>query len=417
MPNGEIENAETLNQQLKVTFSRPMNKETVENGFSMLPNVNGTFSWSQNTLFYTPTEPLAYDTTYSLSTNVAVKDKYRRSIKDNNAMSIKTKQANYLFIGEGSQLFLGDISGSTTQLTQDLDLIDYYLDRSTFTIILQHYDNVTTFPRFSLLDIQTKKLQPILDQFVGKIYFSTFDENTSTLYFNFNDKTKIDFRNYIYTYNLLTQEIRTININDAFIFAFWPLPDQQSLLIQDLESRFFLYNMDTFEFDLLGTYLEYIDVKPDGSRIHFRKSEPMSRVIEVSSENKALTEKEIDAVLPTINAQGDLLAYSYKPYPVDNIQDIPNFRLRIISLKDNTILTDLEDTDSSFEYPVFSPNSQYVALTNQTRIQGEPSGYILPSLRQNVSSVDSAVKKIRFYDVHNKKLLDVQVDGKMVTWL
>jgi hypothetical protein len=41
-------------QQLKFTFSRPMDHESVEQGFGTYPAAEGKISWSGRTMFFTP---------------------------------------------------------------------------------------------------------------------------------------------------------------------------------------------------------------------------------------------------------------------------------------------------------------------------------------------------------------------------
>ncbi|MFW6121576.1 MAG: Ig-like domain-containing protein [Petrotogales bacterium] len=44
--------------ELSVEFSEPMNKSSVEAAFSTSPEINGSFSWNENTLIFTPSDLL-----------------------------------------------------------------------------------------------------------------------------------------------------------------------------------------------------------------------------------------------------------------------------------------------------------------------------------------------------------------------
>jgi len=52
---------------ISVNFSAPMNKSSVESAFSILPEVNGSFTWDDDTLIFTPSSPLENATTYTIT--------------------------------------------------------------------------------------------------------------------------------------------------------------------------------------------------------------------------------------------------------------------------------------------------------------------------------------------------------------
>ncbi|WP_455391927.1 Ig-like domain-containing protein [[Eubacterium] cellulosolvens] len=62
---------------LKVTFNKPMVKESVEGAFNISPAVEGTFTWSNDdkTLTFTPVENLPYITTYTITIGTEAIDK------------------------------------------------------------------------------------------------------------------------------------------------------------------------------------------------------------------------------------------------------------------------------------------------------------------------------------------------------
>ena len=59
---------------INVTFSEAMNKSSVQASFSTTPATNGSFSWNQNTMTYTPDSNLAYSTMYSVTVGTGAKD-------------------------------------------------------------------------------------------------------------------------------------------------------------------------------------------------------------------------------------------------------------------------------------------------------------------------------------------------------
>ncbi len=53
-----------VDEPITITFSQPMDRESVEKAFSVTPQVKGTASWSKNTFIFRPEEGWARDTTY-----------------------------------------------------------------------------------------------------------------------------------------------------------------------------------------------------------------------------------------------------------------------------------------------------------------------------------------------------------------
>ncbi|UCE36614.1 MAG: Ig-like domain-containing protein [Thermoplasmata archaeon] len=59
---------------ISVTFSEAMNQASVESAFSISPTVSGTYSWSSNTLTFTPSDDFSYDTQYSITIGTGAQD-------------------------------------------------------------------------------------------------------------------------------------------------------------------------------------------------------------------------------------------------------------------------------------------------------------------------------------------------------
>jgi len=63
-----------ISTKIKVTFSEPMDQESVESAFSIEPPVSGAFSWSGNTLTFAPDESLTADITYTVTIDASASD-------------------------------------------------------------------------------------------------------------------------------------------------------------------------------------------------------------------------------------------------------------------------------------------------------------------------------------------------------
>jgi uncharacterized membrane protein/bacillopeptidase F (M6 metalloprotease family) len=70
-PTGENK---SIASAISITFSEEMNTTSVESAFTITPAVTGTFSWSGNTLTFTPTSDLSYETEYDITIATGAKD-------------------------------------------------------------------------------------------------------------------------------------------------------------------------------------------------------------------------------------------------------------------------------------------------------------------------------------------------------
>ena len=65
---------EPVTTRITVTFSEAMNTSSAQSAFSTFPDTTGSFSWSGNTMNYTPDSILAYSTTYNVTVGTGAMD-------------------------------------------------------------------------------------------------------------------------------------------------------------------------------------------------------------------------------------------------------------------------------------------------------------------------------------------------------
>src|SRR5260221_11327 len=78
--SGSTTQADAVNQQLKISFSRPMEQDSVIKNFSISPAVDGNVSWSNNTLFFTPKLAFQYSQKYTATISTDATDIYGRPL-------------------------------------------------------------------------------------------------------------------------------------------------------------------------------------------------------------------------------------------------------------------------------------------------------------------------------------------------
>jgi hypothetical protein len=70
----------SINTFITISFDEPMNTDITESAFIIIPFVNGTLAWDENTLFFIPDNVLDYGTTYYVQLGIEAKDAAGNSI-------------------------------------------------------------------------------------------------------------------------------------------------------------------------------------------------------------------------------------------------------------------------------------------------------------------------------------------------
>ena len=82
-----------VNTQLTVTFSEAMNQASAQSAFSTSSAITGSFSWSGNTMTYTPSSYLAYSTSYTVTIGTGAKDLAGNSLQSTYSRQFSTASA------------------------------------------------------------------------------------------------------------------------------------------------------------------------------------------------------------------------------------------------------------------------------------------------------------------------------------
>ncbi len=64
----------SVHTNINITFNKQMNKQSVEDAFSINPSVTGIFNWEGNKVIFTPDMPLAYQTKYTVTLSQVATD-------------------------------------------------------------------------------------------------------------------------------------------------------------------------------------------------------------------------------------------------------------------------------------------------------------------------------------------------------
>jgi len=95
-PRNGATNIPITTSSLSLTFNQPIDHTSVQERFSMSPNIGGTFSWSGNTLTYTFSSALSYGTKYTITISSGVIATYGINSVSNITSSFTTKPETVL---------------------------------------------------------------------------------------------------------------------------------------------------------------------------------------------------------------------------------------------------------------------------------------------------------------------------------
>lgn len=118
--------------QIKVIFNQPVDKKDVEFRFLTVPKINGTFSWSENTMFFN-IDKLSYETTYNITIPREIKPSF----------GIPNKKSFNLSFTTEPMPFKNDIPISKTKyikggsLSAIVNVLAFYKIKATEETILQ----------------------------------------------------------------------------------------------------------------------------------------------------------------------------------------------------------------------------------------------------------------------------------------
>lgn len=104
--------------QFLIRFNRLMNEKSVEEGFTIVPKVSGSFSWAGRTFAFTPTEPLLYGQSYTLILRGAEDRAGKKMLVT--TLQTKTRDQSVVFLNEqGNILQVSIKDGNQNQLTNE----------------------------------------------------------------------------------------------------------------------------------------------------------------------------------------------------------------------------------------------------------------------------------------------------------
>lgn len=94
-----------VSTSISVAFDQEVDQSSAQAAFSITPAVSGTFKWSGNSFTFTPSQRLAYSTTYTVKLNAGIKSIYGIDSREAQQFSFTTASNFYLIPGFSAASF------------------------------------------------------------------------------------------------------------------------------------------------------------------------------------------------------------------------------------------------------------------------------------------------------------------------
>jgi hypothetical protein len=409
-------------QQIKIHFTRPMNQKTVEKAFTITPQVNGNFSWSGETVFFSAKEPLTANTEYSITFNQTGKttpeDVYKKALAGFH-QNFKTPPAILAYIGNDDQLYISELDQEPIKITHSKTVTQFtaagysgkivYIDKSLSSpyskVFVYDINTGLTIELFK--DMEADFSDPSLSMDGTRLYLlsvspgkEVYTTQKDVYEYNFLKKTKKNFPKIIKDHPQLV--------------SIWLLPDGNTFLFNDYEANFYLRPIAENKSTLIGKVNDFFGGYTFmGDKLLFGDTDakdnwrPFLKLYDGKSFN--IVREKDSAIFYEISLDGKYVVYSFLP---DNEEeDVTDQRLgiKVVSVENNNVILSHIEDDISLERGKISPDNSILAVEMYKR-----TGHFLDIFGVSPQKEYSQLKLI---DLKSGKFLNQTLDGKNAMWI
>ncbi|MEP7104056.1 MAG: Ig-like domain-containing protein [Candidatus Dojkabacteria bacterium] len=438
---GGKENAEFLQQRIKIYFSRPVEK-TADNksidfrGYIKIdPQIDFNLSWNGNTLNIIPKNTLDEDTEYKLDVLPGFKDVYGNTIEDKFEYTFKTKALNFAYLEKNypaakDKVISRDAKNTNSKvLAEDNNIKQYSINKDYITLITINSDLTNTIKIINLKDNSTKDLS------FNKASVSKIDlSNTlnAFIYIYQQVEPKGQFLqplsgNLIKIYDLSTGAITDFNpqntASDVMDASF--SPDGKSILYRSSDSYYFLAPLDNSSDPIsIGKYTGTGGFNFDGTKIIFTSYDPLATyssfpfVVIFTSDRKTIniTDPANYIVDPKFFNKDDNILFGEKDQDLlgsQGIFKIVNGIKGEASVGDYTFKDSMSDSVRSLELPMASWDDNYII----TERYGKEALLDYQNQRSFINQAKPYKADLVIFDLKNNTILTEVKNGIDAKWL
>lgn len=261
---GSKDSAESIDQNLVINFTSPMNQKSVEESLKITPEVKYDIYWSDNRAFIYFRENLIYDSTYTIEIEDSAKDVYGNKLSKTFKYEFKTKERLLAIQQRGSE----DSIIYTNQNFENPKVqfkgpdIKYYDATEKFLAVVQTPKNSVSTLKVKNLENEIIKEIPVEHSIINSIDLSF--KNDLLIYI---EQPAEKLSGYVIPgettnlkiYDIKKEKLSTLELPDyiTYVLSAELNPDGKSLLIKGPESTYYIVDIfkSTENPISLGTHL------------------------------------------------------------------------------------------------------------------------------------------------------------------
>jgi hypothetical protein len=381
----DLSRVEPYYQSFSWEFSRPLAAEMRSKLPELIkfePSLPGNFRLVEDTILFTPSQSLIYSTSYKITLSNELQDLYNHKLSQDYVFEFKTKNLQLAYTRpatDGSDLMLaefGEGEPAQTAVLSGRNIKEYAGFQDKLAIVVQDFDSEPS--RLYQFDLGSGNLAEVLLPTRLNISSVDFDRRGRLLFLgaipdaDFADIPNEQIPEVLtkpYIYDLETQQLSELTALKNYyndISEMRPLPDGNSVLLQNYNYDFMIVSLLNGETSLLGKFNDYGDASLDGKKlgvleINFGQVNfvPQAKVYTSNGFAYESGPKQY-AKDPHLSSRGDLFAYAARQKELAFAEGL--FKLKVVDLSSKPqSVADISQSGASLELPRFSPDVKYIA--------------------------------------------------------
>ncbi len=380
---GGAENAKLKNQQIRIEFNRPINRDTVTNSIEITPKADFRSLWSGNNLILAFDTSLDSQTDYTLTLKKNITDIYNEEFTEDYIFHFKTEIPRLAVIEKVHDnttntiaIYNANLAGRQELLKRDN--IQFYGLNETFLVVVtesNYTNNIELINRvtnevqnFNLNNVRINSFafSPTRNEFAYAFQEVEVEQNyyipisdAKVIVYDIDARSQIDFN--------------PQNSADDVVYLEYS-NDGNSLLYRSSDSFYTLAEIKRQDnFTGIGRYLWSGNFNKDSDKIIFLTFDPASSQIPYQFISTFSSEREIinitdgfTAVLdPVFMNKTDLILFAQKHKDLDRTKGI--YKIMQTDLSGNSVEV-ISNEKYSLELPLPSPDDRYIAIEKYNEI-------------------------------------------------
>ena len=155
-------------EAIVIQFTEAMNKDSVTDGFTIEPDVEGEFSWNADTLFFQPDEALHLGETYTVTIDAGIESESKRQLLEDYQFTFSIRQPRIAYLAPSNDtpqnIFVASPENlpEATQVTfSTSSIFDFAVSPDGKQIVYAEYEADSPAINLHLLTLETGEIQQI----------------------------------------------------------------------------------------------------------------------------------------------------------------------------------------------------------------------------------------------------------------